>query len=187
MCVPRGCCGLGIKNWSCYFGWNWSLGAISQKPWEIYLPVLHHSLTPLTMITSLAVNLPFLMNWWESSAELLRKGLQPGISQTNRTKVLTLRKPMAKRKVCLREGRWSKIKLNKLAWDVPEGLGKQDETQKQASKRIRSSSNKMEDERTELQCEIIKMLPRLADPVTECQYIKMMEWKIIVNWSWEGV
>lgn len=40
----------------------------------------------------------------------------------------------------------------------------------------------MEDERTELKCEIIKMLPRLTDQVTECQYIKMMEWKIIVNW-----
>lgn len=41
----------------------------------------------------------------------------------------------------------------------------------------------MEDERTEPQRKIIKMLPRLTDQVTKCQFIKMMEWKIIVSWS----
>lgn len=65
---------------------------------------------------------------------------------------------------------------------MPEGLGMEGETHRLTSKRSRRSSHKMEDERTELKCEIIKMLPRLTDQVTECQYIKMMEWKIIVNW-----
>lgn len=187
MCMPWGCCSLGDKNWSCYFGWNWSLWAISQKPWEIYLPVSHHSLTPLTMIASLAVNLPFLINWWETSAESLRKGLQTGISQTNMKRILTLRKPVAKRKAHVRKRRRSKIKPNKLAWNVLEELGMEGKTQRLASQRIRRFSNKMEDERTEPQRKIIKMLPRLTDQVTKCQFIKMMEWKIIVSWSWEGV
>lgn len=56
-------------------------------------------------------------------------------------------------------------------------------TQRLASQRIRRFSNKMEDERTEPQRKIIKMLPRLTDQVTKCQFIKMMEWKIIVSWS----